>query len=70
MGHMHSVATGDRPRPQSARDREGGLLARLHWNHEKGGGLVRSRLQAAPRRPFGRGQSVFHTLLSSFTTSS
>lgn len=35
MGHMHSMATGDKPRPWSARDREGGLLARLHWNHEK-----------------------------------
>lgn len=50
--------------------REGGLLARLHWNHEKrveGVGLEVP--EGSPRRALGA-QSVCHTLLSSFTTSS
>lgn len=49
-GHMDSMATGDRPRPWSARNRERGLLARLHWNCEKRavGVLVWRHLGAAP----------------------
>lgn len=48
----------------------GGLLARLHWNHEKRvEGGVWGCLRAAPMQTLGA-QSVCHTLLSSFTTSS
>lgn len=70
MGHTDSMAVGKRPRPWNARDKRGGLLARLHWNHEKrveGVGLEVPG--GTPMQTLGA-QSVCHTLLSSFTTSS
>lgn len=45
-------------------------MARLHWNHEKRAeGVGPEMPEGSPKQTLGA-QSVCHTLLSSFTTSS